>query len=160
MIKYLRWETGKTPNGVSGCPKATWALQKHIAWLHKAGPSQESCRSDTTFASFCTDYAATGTMQLLTRSTSVLLRCVSLWKYDVKTVLILEIWGSGDVPTPGRLPLLTEAHTEVPHTGNSSEPLWSQVTSMRWPDGGNAVTLSLLLLFLKLSKGFQILSEN
>lgn len=52
MIKYLRWETGETPNRVSGCPKATWALQKHVAWLHKAGPSQEPCRSDTTICQF------------------------------------------------------------------------------------------------------------
>lgn len=47
-VKHFRRETRRTPNGVRGCPKAVWALQKQGARLHKRAPSQKCCGCDTT----------------------------------------------------------------------------------------------------------------
>lgn len=44
MVKHVRRDMAETTNGVSHCLKPARTLKK----LHKAAPSQRSCRSDTT----------------------------------------------------------------------------------------------------------------
>lgn len=119
------------------------------------------------FATFCAEYTAVRPFPLLKgRSSSVPLRCVN--PRSKKDQVLLGTWHKdcaslGDMRSRWCPHLWQAACTDrltlkYLKLARSSEPLWSQVTFQ--PDGENAVILYLLLLFLKLSKGFQILSEN